>query len=84
MAEERRLITTAESGNADRQAIYNRYYSLARLRDLCERHIGDDPYSDLWEGLRSTFQLFRTDKTPGSSGSQRSTVSSSAPSPAAI
>ena len=59
-AEERRLIFPSETP-AGEQAVYDKYYSLSRLRDRCERHFGDDGYSDLWLSLRETFTLFRED-----------------------
>jgi len=58
VAEERRLLFP-EGGDPARQAIYSRYYSLNRLRERAERRFADDPFSDLWEGLKQTFRLFQ-------------------------
>jgi len=64
VVEERKLLLTEAGGeNLDealaRQRIYTQYYSMARMRDRCERRFEDDGYADLWDGLRQTFLLFR-------------------------
>ena len=67
VAEERRLIFPPSDGSAERiggadgsgSDIYYRYYSVSRLRDRCERPFADDRFSDLWQGLLTTFRLFR-------------------------
>jgi hypothetical protein len=58
VAEERRLLFVRNSENADRQAIYDRWYSIERLRKRSDNHFLDDGHSDLWEGLKHTFFLF--------------------------
>ncbi len=58
VAEERGLIAAGDSD------IYQRYYSITRLRDICAR-----PYTvswrhdDLWQGLLTTFALFADEGT---------------------
>ena len=63
VAEERRLLFTDES--SDQQRIYDRYYSATQLRDraaLPERRTREsERHSDLWQGLLTTFRLFRSD-----------------------
>jgi len=59
-AEERKLVFPSETPVAN-QAVYDKYYSISRLRDRCERRFSEDRYSDLWLGLRQTFALFRED-----------------------
>ncbi len=60
VAEERRLLFPGDSPPAS-QAIYDRYYSLAALRNRADSGAGRDSHIDLWEGLRQTFRLFRDD-----------------------
>ena len=57
VVEERKLLFTGTS--PELQAIYDRYYSIDRLRDRAERYFADDTHGDLWESLRQTFRLFR-------------------------
>ncbi|MGO9272658.1 MAG: Eco57I restriction-modification methylase domain-containing protein [Terriglobia bacterium] len=58
VAEERHMIVP-EGAEADRrQGLYDRYYSLARLRERAEAVVERSPFSDLWIGLCRTFQLF--------------------------
>jgi hypothetical protein len=59
VAEERRLILVPSTEKAERQNIYTNWYSITRLRERVERRLADDPHSDLWEGLKQTFRLFR-------------------------
>jgi len=59
VAEERRLIFPEDSGSDDRTAAYLRYYSIAALRERCERYFIGDDHHDLWLGLLQTFQMFR-------------------------
>jgi hypothetical protein len=58
--EERKLVfpPDQEGGRTD---VYGKYYSVTRLRERCERHLGDDRHADLWQGLCRTFELFRDD-----------------------
>ena len=55
--EERKLLFTGTS--PELQAIYDRYYSINRLRDRAERYFAEDTHGDLWESLAQTFRLFR-------------------------
>jgi hypothetical protein len=58
VAEERRMIVP-EGPEADRrQSLYDRYYSVGRLRTLAEKPIEPSTFGDLWIGLRQTFSLF--------------------------
>ncbi len=58
VAEERRMIVP-EGPEADRrQSLFDRYYSVGRLRNLAERSIESSTFSDLWIGLLQTFSLF--------------------------
>ena len=57
VTEERKLLSTGT--NHERQTIYDRYYSITRLRDRAERYFAGDGHGDLWEGLAQTFRLFR-------------------------
>ena len=63
VAEERRLLFTDES--SDRQRIYDRYYSATQLRERValpgRRARESERHSDLWQGLLTTFRLFRSD-----------------------
>lgn len=60
--EERDLVFPATLGADQRRAIYDRYYSLQRLRRLADkRHLGDHRHHDLWQGLLATFRLFAAD-----------------------
>jgi hypothetical protein len=45
------------------QKLYQQYYSLARLRHLCEQpHLTHDArFADLWHGLVRTFRLFESE-----------------------
>ena len=57
VTEERKLLSTRT--DHERQTIYDRYYSITRLRDRAERYFAGDGHGDLWEGLAQTFRLFR-------------------------
>ena len=61
VAEERRLIFPPDEEDISRHAIYEKYYSVSHLRQRCERYFASDSYSDLWQGLATTFRLFRED-----------------------
>jgi hypothetical protein len=58
VAEERRLLFVPNSKIADRQDIYDRWYSIERLRKRADSRFFEDTHSDLWEGLKQTFRLF--------------------------
>lgn len=56
--EERGLVFPSTAIKAQRD-IYDRYYSLQRLRRLSEkRHLADKRQHDLWLSLNATFSLF--------------------------
>ena len=56
--EERDLIFPSNAKQASRD-IYQRYYSVARLRGLSEnRYLADPRRHDLWLSLQTTFRLF--------------------------
>jgi hypothetical protein len=58
VAEERRMIVP-EGPEADRrQNLFDRYYSVGRLRNLAEKAIEPSTFGDLWIGLQRTFTLF--------------------------
>ena len=58
VAEERKLLFMEPSAG---QTVYNRYYSVARLRDRAEQYFAGDRQGDLWAGLAETFRLCRDD-----------------------
>jgi len=59
--EERRLVFP-DSANAVGRSVYERFYSLQRLRRLSEkRYLADRRRYDLWASLISTFHLFEAD-----------------------
>jgi hypothetical protein len=62
VAEERRLLLVPDHENAARQRIYTDWYSIGRLRQLAERRFTGDQHSDLFEGLKHTFLLFRDER----------------------
>lgn len=61
VTEERRLVFPEEEAGSPGHLIYDRYYSISRLRDRAERYYAEDRHYDLWEGVKSTFALFRED-----------------------
>ena len=59
--EERDLIYPKNADRKKRDIYYN-FYSLARLRKLCEKNfLEEDYYDDHWIGLRNTFRLFESE-----------------------
>lgn len=63
--EERDLVYPSSVPSAKRE-VYDRYYSLQRLRRLSEkRYLADHRHNDLWVSLLATFRLFESDG-PGS------------------
>ena len=62
VAEERKLLFMEPSAG---QTVYNRYYSVARLRDRAEQYFAGDHHGDLWAGLAETFRLCRDDASAG-------------------
>jgi hypothetical protein len=62
VAEERRLMFPDTKENDQRRAIFTEHYGTARLRVRAEGYIGDDPETDLWEGLKQTFFILSDDK----------------------
>ena len=66
MVTEERDLIFAEEEQSDEQLkqrdIYHRYYSIARLRKLCEqRFMSDENGTDVWLGMLSTFRLFEAE-----------------------
>lgn len=56
--EERGLVFPA-GAQAGYREIYERFYSLMRLRRMSEkRHLADRRHGDLWQSLQATFRLF--------------------------
>ncbi len=71
VVEDRKLLFTPTENPAESLAqhdIYTRYYSMARLRDRCQRRFEDDEYADLWEGMKQSFLLFREQDRAGTLG----------------
>ena len=66
VTEERKLLFT--ESNPQRQAVYDRYYSVTHLRNRAERRFAGDVHGDLWEGLAQTFRLFRDEEAAGKLG----------------
>jgi len=59
--EERDLIYPKDADRKKRDIYYD-FYSIARLRKLCEKsYLEEDKYDDHWIGLRNTFRLFETE-----------------------
>ncbi len=58
VAEERRMILPEAPDSERRRQLYDRYYSIARLRALAEKPIEPSTFGDLWIGLQRTFALF--------------------------
>lgn len=57
VAESRRLLLMAEESHQGK--IYNKYYSIQRLRGLAEiPRYRREGFMDIWEGLKVTFSLF--------------------------
>jgi len=60
--EERNLIYLKNCDHKKRKIFYD-YYSISRLRKLCEKHyLADKRFSDLWIALKNTFRLFEDEK----------------------
>jgi len=68
VAEERKLIVPEGTVAGTSHTIYNRYYSVEQLRQRADRYFHDDDNTDLWQGLRQTFRLFRDDEVGTSMG----------------
>ena len=60
MVTEERKLLSREAGTG-LHTIYHRYYSVGRLRARAEHYFAGDQHTDLWEGLKETFRLFRDD-----------------------
>lgn len=59
--EERDLIYP-KGADRKKRDIYYHFYSLVRLRKLCEKNfLEEDRYDDHWIGLRNTFRLFESE-----------------------
>ena len=63
VAEERRFTYPVASASPELHEIYDRYYSVTRLRVRAEQWFADNREADLWEGLIQTFNLFKDDST---------------------
>jgi hypothetical protein len=65
VTEERDLVYNPEDKSEQTQRlkdIYWQYYSIARLRKLSEsRYVYESQFSDMWQGLVQSFQLFEDD-----------------------
>jgi hypothetical protein len=59
VAEERRLLFVPVVETSARHEVYLRWYGIGRLRGRADKRIAENGYSDLWEGLKETFRLFR-------------------------
>lgn len=70
VAEERGLLAGATDEEQRLYGIYQRYYSVSQLRARADRQITDDGHRDLWEGLKQTFLIFRTDENASAFGMQ--------------
>ncbi len=68
VAEERRLLKPADDSDAGLQRIYDRYYSITRVRARAEHYFADDRNSDIWESVKQAFRLFRDDETAAKLG----------------
>jgi uncharacterized protein (DUF433 family) len=65
VTEERNLIYP-DNHNKKLRDIYYQYYSVERLRRMVDKRFLADPrYSDHWEGLKHTFQLFEKEHYGG-------------------
>jgi len=51
-AEQRAMLPTRDS-------LYAEEYSIARLREMAETRRGKDEHHDLWEGLKTSFQMLK-------------------------
>lgn len=58
VAEERQMLLVPGADAERRLRIYDRFYSLRRLRDVAERPVEESLHDDLWTGLQETFRLF--------------------------
>lgn len=59
--EERDLIYP-KGADRKKRDIYYKFYSLVRLRKLCEKNfLEEERYDDHWIGLRNTFRLFESE-----------------------
>ena len=62
VAEERGMLAGTSDEDQRLYGIYERYYSVAQLRSRAEGQPEDNNHYDLWEGLKQTFLIFRTDE----------------------
>ena len=70
VSEERGLLAGATDEEHRLYGIYQRYYSVSQLRARADKQIADDGHRDLWEGLKQTFLIFRTDENASAFGMQ--------------
>jgi hypothetical protein len=61
VAEERRLLFVPAAETSARHEVYLRWYGFGRLRERAGKLTAENSYSDLWEGLKETFRLFRVE-----------------------
>jgi N-6 DNA Methylase len=59
VAEERRLLFVPPVETSARHEVYLRWYGIGRLRERTDKLTPENGYSDLWEGFKETFRLFR-------------------------
>lgn len=53
------LMVAEERGFLTDHPVYRHYYSVGRLRELCERPLPLDGHYDLYEGLKALFEICR-------------------------
>ena len=59
--EERNLIFP-DNANKNKREIYYEYYSINRIRKLCEKqYLADHRFNDLWIALKNAFHLFESE-----------------------
>ena len=59
MVSEERKLVGPDSSNDRLFKIYNRYYSVIRLRDAVEHPLNpDERHYDIWEGVKQTFAFY--------------------------
>jgi len=77
VVEERHMIVPESPQAERRQRLYDRYYSVGRLRELAEKTVESSSFCDLWVGLQRTFALFEDTNDSNALGTRRSTAISS-------
>lgn len=65
MVLEERNLVFPKNAERRKKEIYEKYYSIKHLRNLCEKkYLADRRYTDMWVVLKNTFRLFE-DETKG-------------------